>query len=233
MDTQEQQPPRRYIIGDTETAGLGKEKKAVEVALLEIDGVTLAPIREFSSLIDPQIPMNPEASALNGITDDMLKDAPTMEQLVQLKLGGGISGRTTLICHNVAFDEELLAPCFTHIERTVCTLFESRQAVRTSKNHKLQTLAEHYGFPVGDAHRALSDCYTTLHLLIKLVAITGRTLDQLAEAKVRDVHIQPWGKHSGKRIMDLPAAYMEWLLSLESLEPNHRRSVEKALALKL
>lgn len=227
-------PPRRYIIADTETTGLGsklKPKQACEIALLEINPVTLETIWEFDSLVDPLQPIEPGAMAIHGITDEMVATEPTMQELIDVRLGGRIKGRITLICHNVSFDRPLLEPLFD-IERTVCTLLEARTHIRDSENHKLQTLRAHYGFPENEAHRALADCYTTRRILGKLLDITGKTLDQLADIKERVIHVQPWGCHKGLPIMELPADYMDWLLSLEDLEPNHRKSVQKARALK-
>lgn len=229
-------PPRRYIIADTETTGLGsklKPKKACEIALLEIDPVTLQTIWEYDTLIDPQQDIEPGAVAIHGITQEMVADAPTIEELIGVVWGGKKQhGRVTLICHNVGFDRPLLEPIFDEIERSVCTLLEARSHIRDSANHKLQTLREHFGFPENEAHRALADCYTTRRILGEILRLTGKTLDQIADLKERTIHVQPWGCHKGRPIMEIPTDYLDWMLGLEDLEIHHRKSVQKVRALR-
>lgn len=228
-------PPRRYIIADTETTGLGtklKPKKACEIALLEIHPITLETIEEFDTLIDPQQDIEPDAMAIHGITQEMVADSPTIEELVSMVWGKKQAGRVTLICHNLSFDRPLLEPIFDEIERGVCTLLEARTHIHDSPNHKLQTLRSHFGFPENEAHRALADCYTTRRILKTIMDRAGKTLDQLADLKARTIHIQPWGCHKGQPILEIPTDYLDWMLSLEDLEVNHRKSVQKARALR-
>lgn len=224
----------QYVIGDTETAGLGSSKKVCEIGLLAIDPLTLEVLEEVGSLIDPQIPIEPGAQSIHGISDEMVADAPTMDEFIQLTLGGPIDGEITLICHNVPFDKPLLEP-IGNITRSICTLFESRQ-IQTRlpglENCKLQTLREYFGIPANAAHRALDDCEITRQLLIRLVDITGRSLEELASATDRTVLIMPFGKHQGTPILQLPRQYLNWALDNMDLESNLKSSMEKALALK-
>jgi DNA polymerase-3 subunit epsilon len=222
---------KRYIIGDTETTGLPPNKHACQVGLIEIDPITLDVMWEIESLIDPLHPIEPGAQAIHGISDAMVRCEPTMAEFIDRDLAGGLSGSITMICHNVSFDLSLLQP-IGGIDRTICTLVEARQCIRGTKSHKLADLAEHFGFVPDVAHKALADCHTTRLLLIKLMEITGQTLDQLATPKKRVVHVQPWGIHKDKLLVDIPSGYLTWLLTLKDLEPNLRESVEKALALK-
>lgn len=224
----------KFVIGDTETAGLGEHKRIVEIGLMEIDPITCDVIDSINSLIDPQIPIQAGAAAIHGITDEMVANAPTMAEFVQHTLGGGIDGEITLICHNVPFDKPLLLP-IGNITRTVCTLFESRQIqgqLTGLQDCKLQTLRTYFGFPENAAHRALDDCDITRQLLKKLLEITGRTLEDLAAATDRTVHTMPFGKHQGVPLMQLPGQYVRWVLENLQLEDNLKRSLEKVLALK-
>lgn len=233
MENLQETVVQRFIIGDTETAGLPPHKKACEVGLIEIDPVTLDVRQTWSSLIDPLIPITPGASAIHGITDAMVAREPTMAEFVTRDLGGGLSGQIALICHNVPFDKELLEP-IGYVSHTLCTLFESRQVRHLMpglENCKLQTLREYFGIPANSAHRALDDCYVTLAVLKELVRLTGRTVEDLAKAQVRDVHVMPWGKFVGQSIATLPRWYLKDRLALPDLESNLRRSLENALAM--
>lgn len=223
----------RFVIGDTETCGLGEDKKACQVGLIEINAITLEPIFAIESLIDPQWPIGEYATSMHGITNEMVAEEPTMEEFVTHRLPGGrLSGEITLICHNLKFDEDMLYPIGT-ITRGICTLEESRHWLKGPKNYKLATLAEYYGIKADDAHQALSDCYTTLAILREIVKVSGRTLAQLADVKVREVLRQPWGVHAGKLMIDVPESYLNWMLrECVDLEANLKRAVEKALELK-
>src|ERR1700741_4806481 len=100
---------KRFIIGDTETCGLGEDKNACQVGLLEIDPRTLEPIWEIESLIDPQWPISEGAAAMHGITNELVADEPTMDEFVQYRLGGPLKGEITLIAHNcLTGDHEIL-----------------------------------------------------------------------------------------------------------------------------
>ena len=224
----------KFIIGDTETCGIGRDNVACEVGLMHIDPVSFDVLWEISSLIDPEHPISEGAGAIHGITQEMVEDEPTMSEFVEHRLKGGITGDLTLICHNVPFDIKSLSPIGS-ISRTVCSLFEARQSLTHLKdlqNHKLQTLAAYFGITPGTAHRALGDCDTTRQVLKKICEITGRTLEQLAQAKDRVVHTMPWGAHKGLLIIMLPKPYITWLLALPDLEINLRKSLEKAMGLR-
>lgn len=228
----------RFFIGDTETAGLGASKKTCEVGLIEIDPVTIEPIWSINSLIDPEIPIDPGAMKIHGITNEMVKHEPTMAQFVahERYLNGGLQGEITLICHNVAFDLELLEPIGT-ITRTICTLEESRLIRKVHlpgiANCKLQTLREYFQIPQNNAHRALDDCEITRQVLKHIVRLSGRTLDQLADASERTVHHMPWGKHVGKPLHEVPAGYLRYVLDeCDGASKNLRTSIQKVLDLR-
>ena len=69
----------RYIVGDTETSGLSASPGVCEIAWAEID--EQGNVLDLQhSLIDPEVPICPAASGVHHITDDMVADAPTMEE---------------------------------------------------------------------------------------------------------------------------------------------------------
>lgn len=231
-------PVKRWIIGDTETGGLGQFKRACQVGLLEFDPVTFDVLWEFQSLVDPQIEMDPKAVEIHGITDEMVASEPTFDEMIEHRLDGGLTGSITMVCHNVAFDLELLAPLGA-IDNTLCTLEEARHWIPKGgritpgpANHKLATLAEYFGFVNENAHDALSDCRATLQLLKHLVKISGKTVEQLAAVKVREVLTWPWGMYARQPLTATPRHYIEYVLAFDNLEPNLRRCLEKELSLR-
>ncbi|MDX2697119.1 3'-5' exonuclease [Streptomyces ipomoeae] len=87
---------------DTETTGLHDSARIVEIAVLGIDGSTL-----LNSLVNPGVPIPAEASRIHGITDGMVKDAPTFSDLL-VPLTGALMNRKIVI-YNQAFDKRRLA----------------------------------------------------------------------------------------------------------------------------
>lgn len=220
----------RYIIGDTETAGLGAEKLAVEIALREVDE-ELNTIQEWQSLIDPGIKINPDAMAIHGITDRMVWDAPTPDEFVEHVLKGKLDGDICLIGHNVQFDFSMLE-CIGNITHTVCTLELARAFVQGPENYKLQTLREFFHIPEDAAHRAMGDVNVTHQLLKEIVRISGRPILQHALTEERVIHNMPFGKHAGKPLYELPVPYIRWLLALPDIDRNLRASLDTVLLLK-
>ncbi len=234
----EDKPISRAIIGDTETGGLGADKRACQVGLIEFDPVTFEPLWEFQSLVDPGQPMNPKAIEIHGITDEMVAGEPTFSEMIEHRLDGGLLGSITMVSHNVAFDLELLAPLGA-IDRTLCTLEEARHWIPKGGritpgpvSHKLKDLAAYLGIPQPNAHDALADCRTTLSLLKRITEISGRTFEQLASVKKRNVIVMPWGVHARQPLTSLPHHYLKWLLELPNLEVNLRESLEKEMVLR-
>ena len=87
-----------YVLFDLETTGLSTENdQVVEISALK---VTCGEITdEFSTLVDPGMHIPYQASCINGITDDMVKDAPDMEHA--LKDFISFIGNSVLVGHNI------------------------------------------------------------------------------------------------------------------------------------
>jgi len=219
----------RYIVFDTETTGVGKDKQAVEIAMVEIDS-NMVVQGEASSLIKPTCPISPEAEAVHGISMDMLKDCPTIEEWVRDILGGRLEGDIVLIGHRIGFDRPLFAP-IGDAKFALDTLVLAQTYVPESPNKKLDTLKEFLSLPGGgESHRAMADVTTCLQLLQHIVPMTGRTLEVLSTVPYTVIHRMPWGKHEGKLLLELPEDYRRWLLKLEDLDHNLRRSLELVAA---
>lgn len=219
----------RYIIFDTETTGIGRDKRACDIGLIEIDPVTLEEVGRVESLIYPGIPIPPEVTAIHGITDEMVANAPTIEQWVAQTFGaGGIEGEVALIGHRVDFDLPLFAPIGNAVT-TVDTLLLTQLflSIKT-ENRKLDTLKEALALPGGgQSHRAMADCMTCYQLLQYLLPLTGRTLEDVAMTAVFVLHECPWGKHENKPLIQVPRAYREWMLGLDNLDKHLKYSLEQ------
>jgi DNA polymerase-3 subunit epsilon len=90
-----------FVAFDLETTGLdSKKERIVEIGAVRFD--RRGPIGRFSVLVDPGIPMPPEASRINGITDEMLKGKPTLDEVLGDFLR--FARDSVLVAHNASFD---------------------------------------------------------------------------------------------------------------------------------
>jgi len=202
----------------------------VEIALMEIDG-GLNEMRRWYSLVDPEIPIDPAAQAIHGISAEMVADSPTSNEFIDHVLGGRLEGDLCLIAHNRRFDQPLLEHIGS-ITHGICTLELARHLVRDSANHKLQTLREHFDIEANKAHSAMGDVETTLGVLRHLVRLSGKTLAELSKATAKTYHVMPFGKFSGQSILTLPKWYLDYMVALPDLDPNLLASLTKARKLK-
>lgn len=213
----------RPIIGDTETTGLGPERKACEIALLEIEW-DLSIVGEADSLINPGKPIGAKAMEIHGISNEDVANKPTAEEWVEGTFGGQLDGEICLIGYRVAFDLPLLR-VVGNITKVFDVLNLAQALVPDAKDHKLQTMKEHFNLPGGPAHRAMGDVLTTHQLLQVLIPLSGRTLHEHVHTPFAMVHRMPWGEHKGKLLADVPAGYRVWMMGLDDLDPNLRQSL--------
>lgn len=151
-----------YVLFDLETTGVSCMKdEVIEISAVKVAGGEI--IDEFSTLVNPGIPIPPYASEVNGITDDMVAESPSFEEALSDFIE--FSGDSVLVGHNIhKFDLRFL---YRDAERFwgqtlgndyIDTLEIARAYLPELQNHKLTDLAEHYGISSEGAHRALNDC---------------------------------------------------------------------------
>jgi len=137
----------------------------VEVGAVLFDGTRAD--KGFGSLVDPGMPIPPDASAVNGISDDMVRGKPRIaDVLVDF---AEFCGDLPLVAHNAPFDFKFMledvklhkaaAPKGVVLD----TLPLARSVFPGLANYRLATLVRHFGFPSGTFHRAEEDsCYCGL-----------------------------------------------------------------------
>jgi len=86
---------------DTETTGLSFADRIVEIAVVNAAGECV-----YRHLVNPGIPIPAEATAIHGITDEMVKDKPTFDMILQ-ELYDGLLGSTVVI-YNAAYDTRMI-----------------------------------------------------------------------------------------------------------------------------
>lgn len=156
----------RYVAFDLETTGLRYTDDAiVEIAAVRVvDGKIVA---EYEQLVDPERPMPSEASAVNHITDEMLKGKPRIYEVLPAFLS--FIGDDVLAAHNARFDARFIAmACSWNKFDVPASYFDTMELARywpEAENKKLGTLAAAAGIENDDAHRALGDARTVAGLI--------------------------------------------------------------------
>ena len=210
----------RMIVLDFETTGLQPGYRPVEIAWLEFDSLYKVS-QSVTSLIDPQMPIEPGAQKVHGISAEMLAGMPTLEEFLQGEHADKFADEHVLVvAHNAAFDLPMFAP-FCKKATSLCTMRLAQALYPTAENHKLQTLASMFAVDVEPTHRAMADVGACFELLRTIAKKEDKSIDELlvVASYTSPESLMPFGKHKGKMIKDLPSDYVAWLTS--TLEPGH------------
>ena len=210
----------RMIVLDFETTGLQPGYRPVEIAWLEFDSLYKVS-QSVTSLIDPQIPIEPGAQRVHGISSEMLAGMPTLEEFLQGEHADKFADEHVLVvAHNAAFDLPMFAP-FCKKATSLCTMRLAQALYPTAENHKLQTLASMFAVEVEPTHRAMADVGACFELLRTIAKKEDKSIDDLlvVASYTSPESLMPFGKHKGKMIKDLPSDYVAWLST--TLEPSH------------
>jgi DNA polymerase-3 subunit epsilon len=176
-----------FCIVDLETTGGSpQDSKITEIGALKVKCGAVT--GSFQSLVDPGEPVPSFIRLLTGISDDMLFDAPPIEEVLPnfIEFLGG----SVLVAHNARFDVSFLNAALARNDYPTITnqIVDTAQLARRIlqgevRNNKLETLAYHLRCAHKPCHRAYADVLATtdvLHNLIERVAGFGvTTLDDL------------------------------------------------------
>jgi len=158
---------------DVETTGLDIDAgdRVCEVALLRVQRGQ--EVRRWSSLVQPGRSMPPRATAINGITDQMLATAPRFDCLVST-LSTQLRD-TVFIAHNAQCDVRFLRHEFSLAQwqlplLAVVDTLALAQAWYRFPHNSLQAIAEAFGLNNTVRHRALADVLTTWQIWQRFMA---------------------------------------------------------------
>lgn len=183
----------KFIAFDLETTGIVPGiDQIVEIGAVKFSNGQVE--ATFSTLIDPRRPIPEAASAVNGISNDMVAGKPKIEEI--LEPFAEFCGDIPLVAHNAPFDSQFIAADIKKHELPgpagiiLDTLSISRKVYPGLANYKLGTLVQHLKIPAGTFHRAEEDAsycgYLFLDILKKifrpeqeidiqnLIALTGK-----------------------------------------------------------
>ena len=149
---------------DLETTGMGAATDAItEIGIVRVEAAApdVPPVvTEWSTLVNPGVPIPPEIQALTGITDAMVRAAPTFAQIAD-----EVQARTAdalFVAHNARFDYAFLKHAFAREGRSfnarvLCTVKLSRRLFPDAASHSLDSVIARHALPVAGRHRALGD----------------------------------------------------------------------------
>ncbi len=176
-----------FVVFDLETTGLGARfgDEIIEIAGVRIKNGKV--VDKFCSLVNPCRPISPGATAVNGITDEMVAGAPKISEVLPAFLE--FSKGSVLVAHNTPFDMSFLLEKMKQInyrnfkEEALDTLVLSRKIHSEEKSHSLPSIRRRLNINCESEHRAMGDVAATGEILILFldVLVKGgvRTLKDL------------------------------------------------------
>lgn len=188
-----QGPVRRGLVVDTETTGLdATNDRIVEIGMVAFDfdpatGAVVRVVDTYGALEDPGMPIPPEITRVNGISDAMVAG----KRIDDDRVAALASASDLVIAHNAQFDRPVCEQRFpVFVEKAwACSLKQVDWGACGLPGGKLELLAYAHGF-FYEAHRAETDCRALLEVLAREVPEGGTALRRLLEtARRRDVRI--------------------------------------------
>ena len=233
----------RVLFLDTETTGPDPATAEVcEVAFLlaEYNGFTFTGEKQvFETLIKPSVPIPPEASAVNQISNRMVADYPSADQFTK-EIGKLAEKADYISAHNLPYDYKILKRQYPSLfnrfngKMQIDTLRLSRHIWQEIPSHALQALRYRFELDLdiqGEAHRALFDTelvQSLLHFSLRDPICSDLQNDWKSLVEFIDspleVKIFTFGKYRGNLVEDTVANdpdYIRWLLKQKWLSEEH------------
>jgi len=168
-----------YTVFDTETTGLSPNRgdRIIEIAAMKIIDGQLSD-ETFVTLINPERSLSLAAQAVNGISAEMVKDAPKMHKILPHFMD--FIGGSTLVAHNAQFDIKFLKAELQKcglsgvIPPVMCTLSLSRKFFSYQNKHNLDVVTSRFGIKIKNRHRALGDVEATAQVFLKFLEMAER-----------------------------------------------------------
>jgi exodeoxyribonuclease X len=207
---------------DVETCGLPPDHCQVcEIATVDLvqaePGAAWQRGRVWSTLVNPGVPIPPESSAVHHITDDMVTDAPTLEEALPGVLGE--PDCNVFAAHEAKFERACLPQIAGNI--SICTRKCAATLWRDAPNYQAQTLRYWLGLKFKDPivpHRALGDATVTAAIL--RACLNEVKLGRLFEITANPVRLArlSFGKHAMVPTAEVPTDYWDWMLNKGRME---------------
>jgi DNA polymerase-3 subunit epsilon len=155
-----------FAILDIETTGGSpKSEKITEIAIYFHDGQKI--VDEWCTLLNPEKTIPYFITALTGITNEMVANAPRFFEIAKEFVER--TENHIIVGHNVAFDYSFIKSEFKQLgfdynRKTLCTVRLSRKIIPGHKSYSLGNICKDLGIIINDRHRAAGDALATVRL---------------------------------------------------------------------
>ncbi|MEW1644715.1 DEDDh family exonuclease [Streptomyces sp. NPDC091219] len=150
--------PQGYAVVDVETTGLARDDRIISAAVYRLDA--LGEVEDhWYTMVNPE--RDPGPVWIHGLTSDVLEGAPLFKDIAD-EFATRLEGRV-LVAHNAVFDWQMIAREYARVQidppvrQRLCTIALSKELSLPLPNHKLESLAAHFGVVQQRAHHALDD----------------------------------------------------------------------------
>ncbi|MFE2067485.1 DEDDh family exonuclease [Streptomyces sp. NPDC059467] len=150
--------PKGYAVVDVETTGLARDDRIISAAVYRLD--ERGEVEDhWYTLVNPE--RDPGPVWIHGLTSETLEGAPLFTDIAE-EFSARLDGRV-LVAHNAVFDWQMIAREYARakaeapVRQRLCTIALSKELGLPLPNHKLETLAAHFGVVQQRAHHALDD----------------------------------------------------------------------------
>lgn len=161
-----------FVVFDIETTGLSRETESItEIGAVKVQNGKI--VDRFSSFVNPEKPISAEITKLTGITNEMVADAPVIQEALPRFLD--FCKDAVLVAHNAGFDTGFIRlnaerKCGIEVKNTILDTLElSRSLLPDLKKHKLDIVCEHLGVSLEGHHRAVNDAEATAEIFLKFI----------------------------------------------------------------
>ena len=160
-----------FVVFDLETTGFSnKNDKITEIGAVKVENFKI--VDRFSQLINPEKDISYKVQELTGITNDLIKDKPTIEEVLPKFVD--FIGDSVLVAHNADFDmgfmqQKCREQNIEFKNNSVDTLTLARTLLPHMKRFRLNLIAKELGVPLLNHHRAVDDAEATAQIFIKFL----------------------------------------------------------------
>ena len=173
-----------FVVFDIETTGLNAQRDRItEIGAVKVSNGRI--VDRFNTFVNPEIPIPRKITELTGISDEMVKDAPAIHEVIGRFLQ--FSENCVLVAHNAPFDTGFIKINVRKldIDFNYCildTLELSRGLFPQLKRHKLNIIAKHLDIKLENHHRAVDDAEATAEIFIKCIKLLKeRNIENVSE----------------------------------------------------
>lgn len=223
-----------FVCVDCETTGLDKDSdRIIEVALKRF--TFEKEVFSFESLVNPGKSIPQASIAIHNITDDMVKSAPKVSEVLPEVLEA-LRG-AVIVGHGVEFDLEMIMQSAKRSnlmgaflkKATIIDTLRLARLYGESATNSLQALRAHFNIEDEGAHRAMGDVVVNIEVFKKLT-MNFKTTKEVLEALKKPIEMKnmPLGRYKGRRFNELPVNYLTWA-SHQDFDQDLLYSIRKEL----